>query len=83
MTSESNQLRPGSTLDGKYEVLARIGGGGMGEVYRVRHLHLDEVRVIKLLRADLASSAQASESFQREARLATQIKPPRVEPLHD
>ncbi|REJ74325.1 MAG: hypothetical protein DWQ36_23105 [Acidobacteria bacterium] len=83
MTSESNQLRPGSTLDGKYEVLARIGGGGMGEVYRVRHLHLDEVRVIKLLRADLASSAQASESFQREARLATQIKHPRVATLHD
>ena len=83
MAADSSQLESGSIFDGKYEVLSRIGGGGMGEVYRVRHLHLDEVRVIKLLRADLASSSTASEGFQREARLAPQIKHPRVATLHD
>lgn len=78
-----NQLVSGSIFDGKYEVLSRIGGGGMGEVYRVRHVHLDESRVIKVLRADLASSSEAAERFAREARIATQIKHPRVATLHD
>jgi hypothetical protein len=33
---------PGTVLDGKYEVLRHLGGGGMGEVYLVRHIHLGE-----------------------------------------
>ena len=74
---------PGSVLDGKYEIMQRLGSGGMGEVYLVRHLHLQELRVVKILRQDLAADPSAQKRFMREARLATQIKHPSVAILYD
>lgn len=74
---------PGSILDGKYEIVQRVGGGGMGEVYLVRHVHLQELRVVKILRQDLAADPSAQKRFMREARLATQIKHPNVAILYD
>lgn len=74
---------PGSILDGKYEIVQRLGSGGMGEVYLVRHVHLQELRVIKILRQDLAADPAAQKRFMREARLATQIKHPHVAILYD
>ncbi|HEY0514062.1 MAG TPA: serine/threonine-protein kinase [Thermoanaerobaculia bacterium] len=74
---------PGSILDGKYEIVQRLGSGGMGEVYLVRHVHLQELRVIKILRQDLAADPSAQKRFMREARLATQIKHPNVAILYD
>lgn len=74
---------PGSILDGKYEIVQRLGSGGMGEVYLVRHVHLQELRVIKILRQDLAADPAAQKRFMREARLATQIKHPHVASLYD
>lgn len=74
---------PGSILDGKYEIVQRLGSGGMGEVYLVRHVHLQELRVIKILRQDLAANADAQKRFMREARLATQVKHPNVAILYD
>ncbi|MGH9362054.1 MAG: serine/threonine protein kinase, partial [Thermoanaerobaculia bacterium] len=74
---------PGSVLEGKYEIVERLGSGGMGEVYLVRHLHLQELRVVKILRQDLAADPAAQKRFLREARLATQIKHPNVAILHD
>lgn len=74
---------PGSILDGKYEIVQRLGSGGMGEVYQVRHVHLHELRVIKILRQDLATDPSAQKRFMREARLATQIKHPNVAILYD
>jgi serine/threonine protein kinase len=74
---------PESILDGKYEIMQRLGSGGMGEVYLVRHLHLQELRVVKILRQDLAADPSAQKRFMREARLATQIKHPNVAILYD
>jgi serine/threonine protein kinase len=61
----------------------RLGSGGMGEVYLVRHLHLQELRVVKILRQDMAADPSAQKRFMREARLATQIKHPNVAILYD
>ncbi len=55
----------------------------MGEVHLARHLHLQELRVIKILRQDLAADPSAQARFLREARLATQIKHPNVAILYD
>jgi len=70
-------------LDGKYQLIARLGVGGMGEVYKVLHTHLNAIRVIKLMRSNIASDAGAHERFLREARLATKIQHPNVAALFD
>ncbi len=70
-------------LDGKYRILSRLGVGGMGEVYKVLHTHLNAIRVIKLMRSNIASDAGAHERFLREARLATKIQHPNVAALFD
>jgi serine/threonine protein kinase len=70
-------------IDGKYQLLARLGIGGMGEVYKVLHLHLNSIRVIKLMRASIAGESGADERFIREARLATRINHPNVASLYD
>ncbi|HEX8170422.1 MAG TPA: protein kinase [Thermoanaerobaculia bacterium] len=70
-------------LDGKYQILSRLGVGGMGEVYKVLHIHLNAIRVIKLMRSNIASDPGAHERFLREARLATKINHPNVATLFD
>jgi serine/threonine-protein kinase len=70
-------------LDGKYQILSRLGIGGMGEVYKVLHLHLNSIRVIKLMRTSIAGEPGADDRFIREARLATRINHPNVAALYD
>ncbi len=70
-------------LDGKYQILSRLGIGGMGEVYKVLHLHLNSIRVIKLMRSSIANEPGADDRFLREARLATRINHPNVAQLYD
>ncbi|HEX3582109.1 MAG TPA: protein kinase [Thermoanaerobaculia bacterium] len=70
-------------IDGKYQILAQLGVGGMGEVYKVLHIHLNAVRVIKRMRSAIAGEAGAHERFLREARLATKIQHPNVAALFD
>jgi serine/threonine protein kinase len=70
-------------IDGKYQILSRLGVGGMGEVYKALHIHLNSIRVIKLMRANIASDAGAHDRFLREARLATRISHPNVAALYD
>jgi serine/threonine-protein kinase len=70
-------------IDGKYQILSRLGVGGMGEVYKVLHIHLNAIRVIKLMRANIAGDAGANERFLREARMATKIQHPSVAALFD
>ena len=70
-------------LEDKYEVLERIGGGGMGTVHKVRHRLLDELRVIKVLRSHLVGSEEYRERFLREARIAIQLRHPNIATLYD
>ena len=55
----------------------------MGEVYRARHLHLDEIRIIKVTKPEAAGDAGAARRFQEEARLATLVRHPNVAALYD
>jgi eukaryotic-like serine/threonine-protein kinase len=70
-------------IDGKYQILSRLGVGGMGEVYKVVHVDLNAIRVIKLMRTAIADDPGAHERFLREARLATRISHPNVGTLYD
>jgi serine/threonine protein kinase len=74
---------PGTVLDGKYEILSRIGAGGMGEVFKARHIHLNTFRCIKVMKQALLADDVFLTRFLREARLATQIHHPNVAVVHD
>lgn len=77
------RLAPGQTLDGKYEILEKIGEGGMGEVYKARHVHLDEIRIIKVTKPDPLGEGLEPRRFQEEARIATLVRHPNVAALYD
>lgn len=76
-------LGPGTVLDGKYEILSRLGGGGMGDVFKARHLHLDAFRCIKVMKEGMLADEGYRARFLREARLATQIHHPNIAVVHD
>jgi eukaryotic-like serine/threonine-protein kinase len=70
-------LAPGSRL-GPYEILARIGEGGMGVVYRARDPRLDRQVAIKLLSPEMAGDPQARERLRREAKAAAGLDHPYI-----
>ena len=77
-------LRPGVVIDGKFEILERLGAGGMGETYLVRHAYLGETLVLKRVRPELAEDPVYQQSFLREARsLAALRKLPAVVEIRD
>lgn len=67
---------------GSYELVSRIGEGGMGEVWRGMHEHLGRPAAIKLIRPD-SLGADAIERFQREARATSALKSPHTIQLFD
>lgn len=60
-------------LGGRYQLLERIGEGGMGIVWRCRDLDLDEIVAIKFLREDLAADPRLRSFFRREMKLARRV----------
>jgi len=79
----SQQIRPGVVLDGKYEILSLLGAGGMGEVFKARHVHLNAFRCIKVMKQGLLADDVYRTRFLREAQLATQIHHPNIAVVHD
>jgi serine/threonine-protein kinase len=63
----------GRVLGGRYRLLARLGQGGMGTVYRATHTLMDKPVAVKILRAELATDAEAVARFHREARSASRL----------
>src|SRR5579862_2929310 len=75
-------LSTGTRL-GPYEILAPIGAGGMGEVYRARDTRLDRIVAIKILPEHLAGKPQLRERFEREARAVSSLNHPHICTLFD
>lgn len=75
-------LTPGTRL-GPYEIVAALGAGGMGEVYRARDTRLDRTVAIKVLPAAIAGDPQFRERFEREGRTLSQIDHPHICALYD
>src|SRR5512140_1099694 len=72
-----------SLIEGKYEILSKLKEGGMGAIYKVRHVLLDEVRVIKVMRPQIEDDPDAQRRFQQEAKMATSLKHPNIAALLD
>src|SRR5487761_2214717 len=63
----------GRTIAGRYRLEARIGEGGMGVVYRARHVLIDRVVAVKLIRPDLRGETHLRAWMLREARAANRV----------
>lgn len=75
-------LAPGDKL-GPYEIVAPLGAGGMGEVYKARDTRLDRSVAVKVLPAYIAGREQARARFEREARSVASLNHPNICTLFD
>jgi len=75
-------LQPGVRL-GPYEILAPLGVGGMGEVYRARDTRLGRDVAIKVLPQHLSANAEVRARFEREAKTVSSLNHPNICTLFD
>lgn len=74
----TEQERCGTQLAGKYQLESILGRGGMGVVFRARHLHTQRPVAIKILRPEFSQDRTLGKRFVREARAASSIRHPNV-----
>lgn len=70
-------------LEGKYEILDKIAEGGIGSIYKVRHKLLEEIRVIKVLRSQVADREDLHKRLLQEAKTAIRLEHPSIARLFD
>src|SRR5690242_12201422 len=80
---ESSMEIANSTRIGPYEVVAPLGAGGMGEVYRARDTRLLRDVAIKFLAADLFQDPRVRARFEREARAISSLNHPNICAIYD
>jgi eukaryotic-like serine/threonine-protein kinase len=73
----------GKVIAGRYRLEARIGEGGMGVVYRARHVLIDRVVAVKLIRPDLRGETHLRAWMLREARAANRVDHAHIIDIHD
>lgn len=78
-----SQIRPGAVVGHRFEILALLGMGGMGVVFKARDRELDDLVALKMLRADRGFGAEEIERLKDELRLARRITHPNVLRTYD
>lgn len=73
----------GTRIAGRYEIVARLGAGGMGVVYRARQLGMDREVAVKVLATALAADERALARFRREAKLLSRLRHPNLVVVHE
>src|SRR5204862_7101783 len=73
----------GHTIDGKYELVAKLGEGGMSLVYRARRVDIGDDVAVKILTGKYVKDDAALTRFRREARAAAMLRHPNVITIHD
>src|SRR5213594_1564966 len=77
------RLAPGTLLGTRYEILAVLGEGGMGTVYKAQDRELRRLVALKVIRPEMASRPEILERFKREILLASQVTHKNVLRIHD
>ena len=80
--SNPSTLSPGTSF-GSYEILERLGAGGMGEVYRARDTRLEREVAIKTLSLERGSQPEALARFEQEARSASALSHPNIVTIYE
>src|SRR6266852_3364135 len=80
---EDSESFVGSVLDGQYQIEALLGKGGMGAVYRARHILLGDRVAIKLLPPEMRSNTEWLRRFQREGQAARRFRHPNAVTVYD
>ena len=73
---------PSGTRIGSYEIVAKLGEGGMGEVYRARDTRLDRLVALKVLPRDVRDDPERRERFEREAKAIAALNHPNIVTIH-
>lgn len=81
--AQSNDSLVGQTLSGRYEVLEKIGEGGMGAVYKVRQKYIQRIEALKIILPIYMQDPQFVERFLKEAKNAGKVTHPNVVVIHD
>ncbi len=71
----------GSTM-GDYQIMAALGSGGMGKVYKVRNVISDRIEAMKILLPDLATEPELADRFMREIKVLASLNHPNIAALH-
>src|SRR6185295_13844259 len=74
---------PGTVIGGRYRIVALLGRGGMGEVYRADDLKIGQPVALKFLPRDLERDAERLQRLMGEVRIARQVSHPNVCRVHD
>ena len=83
VVTEFTRQYTSNLLDGKYEIVERLGAGGMGQVFKATHKYLGATRVIKVVHPQIVENQDAQDRFLREARAATKVTHPNVAAMYD
>jgi serine/threonine protein kinase len=81
--SSPGRFAPGHLLAGRYRIVAMLGKGGMGEVYRADDLSLEQPVALKFLPEAIAGNPDALARFRNEVRIARQVSHPNVCRMYD
>lgn len=81
--AEEKQPSPAGKTLGQYEVLSLIGSGGMGDIYKARHVTLKNDVALKFLPASLRQNVDRLRRFKQEARTASALNHPNILTIHD
>lgn len=76
-------MTEGALLNDRYQLLEKLGSGGMADVYRARDLMLDRYVAIKVLRKDFSTNPEFQNQFRLEARAAANLSHPNIVTVHD